>query len=446
MTSAGTRPRRTAWSAARELAERTPATRNRYVDLLRAVSILAVVVGHWLIAAPHFRNGEIYLDHMLDISPWTQWLTWGFQVMPVFFIVGGYSNAASWSAALRSGRSFGTWFASRLQRLLGPVLMLIAVWTLLGLAGRLGDLSPATIKIGSQAALVPIWFLAVYVMVAILVPATHAAWRRFGFGSFWALAGAAVLVDAAVFGAGLRALGWTNYMFVWLAVHQLGYAWRDDRLGGPKKSLPWAFAGLAALFFLMAVANYPRSMVGVPGEEVSNTLPPTLAMLALAALQSGLLLSIEQPARRWLNRTAPWTATILINGMIMTVCLWHLTVLVLTAGAATLLGGIGLGLEPGSPTWWASRPIWMAWLALGLFPFLAVFGRFERVTGGRTGLARATWRLVLGSLMVCGGMALLALSGIGSDGPLGIRVWVVGMAFAGAALAGLGPVRQQESG
>jgi hypothetical protein len=43
-------------------------------------------------------------------------------------------------------------------------------------------------------------------------------------------------------------------------------------------------------------------------------------------------------------------------------------------------------------------------------------------------------------------MALLALNGIGSDGPLGIRMWVVGMAFAGAAVAGLGPVRRQESG
>ncbi len=38
----------------------------------------------------------------------------------------------------------------------------------------------------------------------------------------------------------------------------------------------------------------------------------------------------------------------------------------------------------------------------------------------------------------------VALSGIGSDGPLGIRVWVVGMAFAGAALAGVGPARRQQ--
>ena len=92
---------RSAWSAAREMAERTPPERNRYVDFLRALSIGAVIIGHWLIAAPFYEGGKPQLGHMLSISPWTQWLTWGFQVMPVFFMVGGYSNAASWTLAAR---------------------------------------------------------------------------------------------------------------------------------------------------------------------------------------------------------------------------------------------------------------------------------------------------------------------------------------------------------
>ena len=36
--------------ALRELADRTPASRERYIDLLRAVAICAVVLGHWLIS------------------------------------------------------------------------------------------------------------------------------------------------------------------------------------------------------------------------------------------------------------------------------------------------------------------------------------------------------------------------------------------------------------
>ena len=79
----------TLWSRARDLAARTPETRNRYVDFLRAASITVVVFGHWLMAAVFVSNGRLQLADTLHLVPWTQWLTWAFQVMPLFFIVGG---------------------------------------------------------------------------------------------------------------------------------------------------------------------------------------------------------------------------------------------------------------------------------------------------------------------------------------------------------------------
>ena len=48
-----------AWSQAKKLAEKTPESRNRYVDFLRAVSIGAVVLGHWIIAAPSMADGKL---------------------------------------------------------------------------------------------------------------------------------------------------------------------------------------------------------------------------------------------------------------------------------------------------------------------------------------------------------------------------------------------------
>ena len=120
------------WSRALSLAAQTPPSRNRYVDFLRASSIGAVIAGHWLIAAPWIRDGELQLDHMLAVQPWTQWLTLLFQVMPLFFLVGGYSNAASWEAARRTGKPYGTWFAGRARRLIGPVVPLVLglLWSL----------------------------------------------------------------------------------------------------------------------------------------------------------------------------------------------------------------------------------------------------------------------------------------------------------------------------
>jgi peptidoglycan/LPS O-acetylase OafA/YrhL len=114
------------WASAAAVAAKTPESRNRYVDFLRALSICAVVVGHWLMAAPYIDGGGIQISSMLEHQPWTRWLSWAFQVMPVFFLVGGYANGLSWRAARRDGRPYAEWLQLRLQRLVGPVLPLIA--------------------------------------------------------------------------------------------------------------------------------------------------------------------------------------------------------------------------------------------------------------------------------------------------------------------------------
>jgi hypothetical protein len=362
--------------------------------------------------------------------------------MPVFFIVGGYSNAASWSAALRNGQPYGVWVGTRLRRLIGPIIPLLLFWAVIAIIAYQAGVSPTLIKYGSQAALIPIWFLAVYVQVVVLVPVTHWAWRRYGMASFWVLVACAVLVDVGRFAADVPAVGWVNYPFVWLSVHQMGYMWRDGRLGGVVKSLPWMVGGLVAMFALVKGAGYPISMVSVPGEDVSNSRPPSLAMLALAMLHGGLVLSLEGPARRLLHRSRVWAATILVNGTIMSVYLWHMTVVVLLTGLLNLLGGFGLRIVPGTREWWITRPVWMAALAAGLTLFLAVFGRFERLSEPKGPVQLPVWRVVSGSLLVCVSLALIAIGGIGGisgEGFLGIRLWFVLAALLGAGLVGVGP-------
>ncbi|NIM51285.1 MAG: acyltransferase family protein [Gemmatimonadales bacterium] len=431
------------WSRAAGVAARTPASRNRYVDFLRAVSILMVITGHWLVAAPYVIDGQLTLGSMLEYQRWTQLLSWAFQVMPVFFFVGGYSNGVSWKAAVRDGRSYAEWLNGRLQRLAGPVLPLLVVWALLGIAGYLSGVRPEMVKVGSQMALIPIWFLAVYVGVVVLVPLTYAAWQRFGMVSFWVLAVAVAVDDLLFFAADLRSVGWLNYGFIWVAVHQLGYAWRDGKLQTGRKALLWSGAGLAILIVLVTLGPHPLSMVSVPGEEVSNSLPPKLPMLLLGMIQVGLALALEAPARRWLERPHPWTATVLVNGMIMTIFLWHLTASTLIIGLALQIGNVGLTLEPGSGMWWLARPVWLGIYLLALAAFALAFGLFER--GGAGGPPAAAWRQIVGAVMICGGLALLALDGIGGEGWLGLRWWVVLLPLLGAVLAGVNPLARSRA-
>ena len=131
---------------------------------------------------------------------------------------------------------------------------------------------------------------------------------------------------------------------------------------------------------------------------------------------------------------------VLINSMIMTVFLWHLTASTLAIGLALWLNGIGLHALPGSATWWLMRPVWIVVYILALLPFALGFGRFERSSAASR--VSAAWRLVLGGVLLCAGLGLLALDGIAGEGWLGLRTGVLFLLFAGAIIAGINPLRK----
>ena len=207
-------------------------------------------------------------------------------------------------------------------------------------------------------------------------------------------------------------------------------------------ALAWFGVGLAVLVAITVYGFYPVSMVSAP-DGFSNSLPPTLALFALGVVQVGLVLALEPWGRRLLDNLNLWTATVLMNGMIMTVYLWHLTAFVLVMTVVWLgLGGFGLDAVPGSGQWWLTRPVWIAVYVVALLPMIAVFARNERVfgpiRGGRT-VPRA--RVVAGVLLICVGLAATAGVTIASPDSLsGIRLWVIAAPLVGAALLGFGPV------
>jgi hypothetical protein len=161
-------------------------------------------------------------------------------------------------------------------------------------------------------------------------------------------------------------------------------------------------------------------------------------MLALGIFQGGLLLSLEKPIRKWLNNLKIWTATVLINGMIMTLFLWHVTVLILIAGLALALGGIGLRIASGSLAWWLTRPVWILILSTVLLTLVPIFLRFERLRKRDKSPSIPIWRSLIGAFLFCAGLATLTLNGITADNLIGIRFVELTLPFLGATIAGFG--------
>ncbi len=418
---------------ARAIAEATPDSRNRYIDFLRAASILVVVFGHWLMAAPFLAaDGELALGGLIGRFRSAQALTWLLQVMPIFFLVGGFANAGSWRSARKRGVVYPAWLRERLRRLLLPVMPLLAAWAAIAFVAHRAGIDTELIRVGSQAALVPVWFLATYVLVVTLVPATLGAWERFGWMAPIAATSMAALVDFVDLGFGFSPVRWLNYVFVWNAVHMLGYAWADGRSGRmPALVSATGFASLAALVNL---GPYPLAMVGLDAAPVTNSNPPKLTLVALAVFQFGLARLLERPVSAWLARVKPWTGVVAVSGSIMTLYLWHLTAMVALIGAQLWAGGLGLAVAPASKFWWLTRPVWLAILITATVPLLGMFGRFERPAPDRRPAPRA-WRPVAAAVLSCAGLGFLAGYGIAdADGLNGLAL---SLPFAGIVIGGV---------
>lgn len=368
------------------LVDATPASRDRVVDLVRAVSIAVVVLWHWAFSVLHWGDGELRMPNPIGEVPGLWAATWLLQVMPLFFVVGGYANLAGWTAAEReaaAARAAGgpgpsatrRFLARRLARLGRPVAMYVAAWAAVDLVVRAGG--GRSVLDWGMVVFVPLWFLGVYVAVVALVPVTARLHAAAGHRVLLALGAAVLAADAIRFAGGVGGAGLVTSVLVWVACHQLGYAWRDGTLtaGGRRTAATLAAGGLAALAVLTALGPYPRSMVAVRGEELSNMFPTTACVAALAVLQLGVVLLARPALTRWLARRGPWRAVVAANGVAMTVFCWHMTALVVVVGAAGA-AGVTLGDEP-TAAWWLARPFWVVAPGVVLAALVAVFGRVE---------------------------------------------------------------------
>ncbi|MEV7967968.1 acyltransferase [Sphaerisporangium sp. NPDC088356] len=445
------RPLRVVQAMAREvrrLAERTPPQRERHVDFLRAIAIVAVVLGHWLaVYVTHdkaFQGGSI-----LDVVSWTRWLTWLFQVMPLFFLVGGFANAASFTSHRRRGGNATGWVLGRTARLLRPTTILLGGLAVAAAVARIFGAEPALIGVAVWVASIPLWFLVAYIAVVVLTPPMHALHRRTGLAVPVVLAALVGGGDLARLVLAVPYVGEANFLLAWLAVHQLGFAWQDGRLPS-RRSVPVAMAaaGLIALVLLTVVGPYPVSMVELAGGKVQNTSPPTLALLALALTQVGIALWARDRANRWLRGPGPWTVVVAVNSVIMTLFLWHMAAVVIGVGA--FYGpNVMPAAAPGSALWLLLRIPWLVFLALILALLVVVFGPFEQRRGPRADPVGAVRGKAAAALTIAGvGAVLAGLFGLTQagpryHGPVGLPVGVLIAYFSGVAV--LGYVRWRHS-
>jgi Acyltransferase family len=378
---------------ARRVNAATPPQRDRAVDALRALAIAGVIGGHWLVTAlvagGSSHGTVLHDDSPLASMPALAPLSWIFQTLAVFFLVGGYSAARGYRGGYR------TWLRKRLIRLARPVAALAAVWAPVTLGMWLAGVPAATVRTLLFLVISPLWFLGVYAVLTALTALTPAAlWLVSRFGAWAAAFGVAVVavVDLVRFGlSGPSWVGWVNLPVGWLVPYLLGIAWAQGSLRGRRVPALMLAGGAAATAALIAWAGYPASMVGVNGAHISNLNPPTLAAVTFGIAQCGLALLLRDRLARLMRRPLARAAVALVNLSAMTLFIWHQTAFITVSSVGLLAGRVpGLLTAPTGGVWVAERLAWLPMFAIALSGLWLVFRRAERALGAAR--ARAWFR------------------------------------------------------
>jgi hypothetical protein len=368
---------------ARHIDAATPAHRDRAVDALRALAIAGVIGGHWLVTAlvsgrsPH---GTVLSDSSpLASMPWLAPLSWIFQTLAVFFLVGGYATARSYRG------EYLPWLRKRMVRLARPILALVAVWVPVTIGLIVAGVPSATIRTLLFLVISPLWFLGVYAGLTALTPLVLRLVRRFGASAAIfpvTLVAATDLLRFGLHGAGYHGpawLGWINLPAGWLVPYLLGIAWARGSLQSRRIPALMLAGGAAATAVLIAWAGYPASMVGVNGAHISNLNPPTLAAVTFGIAQCGLALLLREKLARWMRCPLAWAAVALVNLSAMTLFLWHQTAFVTVSSLGLLAGRVpGLLTAPAGLLWVAERLAWLPVFAIALSGLWLAFRRAER--------------------------------------------------------------------
>lgn len=390
--------------------------RDHSIDAVRAILLVLVIGLHaMMVGVTVGPNGPV-LENALDNQAGFAPVSWFVQMMPMFFIVGGFASISQWRTLRERGTTAPAYVRGRIDRLVRPMIVAVVlvggVLFAMTMAGVPTDIvATAGFRIGQ-----PLWFLGVYILCSALVPLMVRAHERARIATTLGLLAVVVTVDAARIASGIEAIGFLNLLFVWLLVQQLGFWLADGHIDALHRRTRFSIiaAALATMLVLVSGLYSPDMYVNLNPPTVCLVLLGAAQLMVFSLLRTRIAGLAEKPiARRIIDA---------LGQRGMTIYIWHMPVLIaLAAGCLALNAFAGVYLpEPLSVGWWMGRPIWLVIVGLAVIPVVALFARFERgrrmprahASASKAASQRAVF-VALDTLLGAGGVLTVLIAGFG---------------------------------
>jgi fucose 4-O-acetylase-like acetyltransferase len=355
--------------------------RDLTLDLARVFCVLLVVVIHLLmVGVDTDAPGGIALERPLEAQPWFPLVTWVGQIMPLFFVVGGFAGMTAWRSLQRRGGDADDFVKTRILRLAQPSFPLFVFYVIAIGAGLLIIAATQALPfevldgvfIGAGS---PLWFLAAYGICQALLPFLARLHATAPKRTVLVLLTGVVVVDAlhyATLDLGIASywIGLLNLFFVWPLVQQIGFFYADGVFDRPWwQLLLISVVSVGMLWPLTALGPYDVNML-------VNLNPPTLPLVVLGLSQAAFLRLLRRPLSALMRTTAAKAVVFLAGTRLMTIYLWHLPVIIALSGIAILIPGASP--PPASAAWWWSRPVEYVLVLAALFGLSFLVGRWEQ--------------------------------------------------------------------
>ncbi|GAA2086839.1 acyltransferase [Brevibacterium salitolerans] len=412
------------------------AERDGSIDAVRALSLLVVVMLHALMAgAGRAPDGGLTASVAMAGEGWFVPVSWVVQVMPLFFIAGGFAGLHQWRRMQGRGDSAVDYVRVRAMRLILPAAVMIGLSGLVlagaSAAGADGELVAEAGRRITQ----PLWFLAVYLGVTSLVPVMARLHERHRALTLAVLAAAVLGTDLLRMHTDLP-VGYLGLGLVWPLMQQIGFLMHDGACAPRSAGGRWTPAMLLTGAGLATGGLAALVSCGWPADMLVNLNPPTAALALLGVVQF-FLLQLARPALdRWMRRPRPARAVRAAGAHAMTVYLWHMPVVLLLV-AVLWVTGMPLP-DPHTAAWWATRLPWLAAVCALVVPAALLLAGIERgsrrAQAGRAAApgARLAARTALAVLCGIAGVTLALLAGAAD---LPAVICAVALLAAGAGLS-----------
>jgi len=316
----------------------TSISRERFIDFLKTFGLLLLVFNSFSFLNINYSGGEYLIINNSFSSSNFSIVTWFTVGLPIFIFSMGFTNLIAWYSNVGRDGSQWNYLADRINSLLGPVLVLIfAVSISLNVLLR-SNLIPnylTTTEDGIislvEFTLWPLWLVSIYMVMVMFAPLTIYLHKKYPYPTLVILVLVTIFIDIVEVPINYSYIQVFNYLFFWLAIHQLGYFYADGKIQMFKKSIYFLFSVVLygflyyQVFFNEKVINFANYRLN----SVSNEDPPSAYYLIASFAFLFLLISLQKFFVKLLNNRKVWLIFSHIHSNIYTIYLWHLISLVI---------------------------------------------------------------------------------------------------------------------